>query len=174
MSPFTRSSSVKLPLRGRAAKNEAYWQEHKGIIQCPRCKNIHTKKRWYGSEEAVARTTKTTKVTITEKKTCPACTMIKNNTFEGELFIEGFPAVLTSELEHLIKNFGDRATKTDPQDRVITVEKTRKGYRVTTTENQLANKLAKKIRDAFNTVEVNFKNSAEPSEVSRVHVSFIK
>ena len=174
MSPFTQSSVVKLPLRGRAAKNEEYWREHKGIVACPRCKNLHTKKRWYVSEDKLKRTLKTSKIIVTEKKSCPACTMIKNHTFEGEVFIEGFPTEMKQELKNLINNFGERATAIDPQDRIIATETTRKGYRVTTTENQLANKLAKKIRDAFNTVEVTFRNSAEPSEVSRVHVIFTK
>lgn len=174
MSPFTRSSVVKLPLRGRAAKNEEYWREHKGIVACPRCKNLHAKKRWYVSEDKLKRTLKTSKVAATEKKVCPACTMIKNHMFEGELFIEGFPVAMKKDLKNLINNFGVRATAIDPQDRIIAVETTRKGYRVTTTENQLVNKLAKKIRDAFNTVEIAFSNSAEPSEVSRVHVVFTK
>lgn len=174
MSPFTKSSSIKLPLRNREAKNEAYWREHKGIVACPRCKNLHTKKRWYASEDTLKHALKTSTIVIAEKKICPACTMIKNHTFEGELFIEGFPTDMKKDLKNLINNFGKRATAIDPQDRIIAIETTRKGYRVTTTENQLANKLAKKIRDAFNTVEIDFKNTAEPSEVSRVHVTFVK
>lgn len=99
--------------------------------------------------------------------------MIKNHAFEGELFIENFPKDQEKNLLSLIKAFGKRATEHDPQDRIIETKKEKGAYRVTTTENQLAVRLGKKIRDAFRTIRLNISHTPEPTEVSRVIVTFI-
>ncbi len=57
---------------------------------------------------------------------CPACRMIKDRVFEGELI----------------------------------------------TENQLANKLAKKIKDAFNRVDIRIANARAPSDFNLVKIAF--
>ncbi|MBI2120733.1 MAG: hypothetical protein HYT94_03880 [Parcubacteria group bacterium] len=160
------------PQRGREDKNEAYWREHAGVTKCPKCGNVHFKKRWYASEADLAHRLKKKKLEITERKFCQACTMVKEHMFEGEVFVEGFSSKQKNELLNLIKNFGERATERDPQDRIIKIEKTEKGYRITTTENQLAGKLAKKIKDVFKKVDVRISHAPEPAEVSRVRVAF--
>lgn len=165
-------SSRKLLPRHCEMKNEEYWKERKGVVKCPNCVNVHFKKRWYASEEDLRRRLKIEKLSIAETKLCPACKMIKERAFEGEVFIEGFPERHIKELLRLVKNFGERTTQIDPQDRIIKIEETDKGYRITTTENQLADKIANKIKDAFNTVDIQFSFSAEPAEVSRIHVVF--
>jgi NMD protein affecting ribosome stability and mRNA decay len=169
---FSKPSSIKLPQRDREAQHEQYWREHKGIIKCPRCGNVHFKKRWYSSEQYLRIRLKLKKLEIAEEKFCQACKMIKQNVFEGELFIEEFPGSRKKELLRLIKNFGERAIAIDPQDRIIKIEGTQKGFRITTTENQLVDKLAKKIKDVFKSVDIHFSHSAEPAEVDRVHVTF--
>lgn len=169
---FRQTSAVKkLPPRSCEEQHEEYGREHKGVSECPECHNVHFKKRWYVSRLNLEDRLKK-KIDISRQHLCPACEMIKSHLFEGELFTEDFPAAENTDLLHLIRNFGEQATETDPQDRIISIEKTAKGYRVTTTENQLANQLAKKIKDAFNTVDVRFSHSQEPYEVDRVHVVF--
>ena len=98
--------------------------------------------------------------------------MIKNKLFEGELVIEGVPKESREELVNLINNFGAQAINKDPQDRIITIKKIAGGFRVTTTENQMATRLAKKITSTFKTMKATFSHSREPYEVSRVKVSF--
>lgn len=169
---FIKTRSVRLPPRGREAEHEEYWREHKGVTKCPMCGNVHFKKRWYVSEKDLQKRLKVEKLKIAEKKLCPACQMTEGRTFEGELFIEEFPDHLRKELLRLVRNFGKRAAELDPQDRIIKITETKQGYRVTTTENQLADKLAKKIRDTFNKVEIRFSHSPEPEEVDRIHVIF--
>lgn len=169
---FRKTSSIKLPQRDREAEYEEYWREHKGIAKCPKCSNVHFKKRWYASEEDLRRRLKIKKLSIAETKLCQACKMIKEHTFEGEIFIEESPVHHRKELLRLVRNFGERATQRDPQDRIIKIEEIDKRYRVTTTENQLAVKLAKKIRDVFKTVKIRISHSPEPAEVVRIHVTF--
>lgn len=169
---FRSIRSVKLPQRGREAQHDQYWREQKGATKCPACGNIHFKKRWYASEEDLMKSIKIAPLPITDKKLCQACTMVKDRTFEGELFIQEVPSRHREDVLKLVNNFGERATQMDPQHRIITIEDLENGYRITTTENQLATRLAKKIEDVFNTVSVRISHSAEPAEVGRVHATF--
>ena len=77
---------------------------------------------------------------------CPACEMIKNRQFEGEIIIKNIPVKIKSDLINLAKTFSKRAFERDPMDRLIDIKETKDGLRITTTENQLAVKLAKKSK----------------------------
>ncbi|MBI2086676.1 MAG: hypothetical protein HYT69_00650 [Candidatus Zambryskibacteria bacterium] len=171
---FRKPSSIKLPQRDREAQREEYGREGAGISECPDCGNVKFRKRWYRSASAVKSHLKNPplKIKVSRKERCPACTMIKERVFEGEVFIDDFLKEHRKVLLNLIKNFEKEALKRDPQDRIITLEKTQAGWRITTTENQLADRLAKKIKGAFNTVKISFSHSKEPFEVDRVHVVF--
>ena len=100
--------------------------------------------------------------------------MIKNKQYEGEVIIKNVPEKYEVELINLIVSYNERAQKRDPQDRVITVEKYKEGYRFTTTENQLAVRLAKKIQSTFgkSRVDMHVSYSAEPYEVDRALLTF--
>lgn len=170
---FTKPFSVKLPQQNRTSKHEEYGRERGGVSLCPSCGNVEYMKRWLPSLKSLRTRVRYTNIKVVREQKCPACSMIASHLFEGELIAKGFPKSKHAELINLMTNFGTRATKLDPQDRIIAIEKMRQGIRITTTENQLANRLAKKIRDSFNTVDVTFTHSQEPFEVGRVHVNFI-
>lgn len=172
---FQHKSSVKLPQRGREPQNEEYGgKAHKGALACPECHSVYYKKKWYHEEDVVVShlLRENGKVVIVKKKLCPACKMIKDHLFEGELFVENVPKQYRKEVVSLVKGFGRHAMDEDPQDRVIEVVEQGDGYRATTTENQLAVRIAKKIQEAFNTVKVKISYSPEPAEVARIHVRF--
>lgn len=170
---FSKISSIKLPRRRRENKKIDFNQDHKGAIECPRCHNVHFKKHWYVSRSKLADVLELGEAANLDKALCPACTMIKERTFEGEVFLEEFPAHFLHELLSLVRNFGLKATEMDPQSRVIEIRKIHNGYYVTTTENQLAVKLAKKVKDSFNSVEIDFSYSSEPAKVARVRVMYM-
>lgn len=165
---------ILLPQAGREAENEGFWKEHKGAVKCPTCGNVHFKKRWYASEKDLLARLKTKKLEITDKKLCRACRMAKDGLFEGEIFIEGFSPQQKTELLNLVKNYGERATRRDPQDRILKIEKipAHAGYRIITTENQLAGKLAKKIQRVFKTDKIEISHLPEPAKVERIHITF--
>ncbi len=173
---FRKPSSVKLPERDREPEHEEYGREFKGIEECPICRNVKFKKRWYHSIKEIRPKLKNPplKISSDRQELCPACGMIKNHVFEGEIFIDNFSEKERDTLLNLIKNFEKEALRRDPQDRIIQIERTKTGYRITTTENQMANRLAKKIKDAFKTAEAEFSHSQEPFEVNRVHVDFLE
>ena len=76
--------------------------------------------------------------------------MIKDGRYEGEVIIENVAEQEREEIENLITNFGETAFGRDPMDRIISIETIAKGMlRVLTTENQMAQQLAKKIKKTF-------------------------
>jgi len=103
---------------------------------------------------------------------CPACRMIKDRVFEGELIIENVPEKSFGELEKLIRAYSARAFEEDCQHRLIDLLGYEDSIVATTTENQLANKLAKKIKDAFNRVDIKITNARAPSDFNLVKIVF--
>jgi len=168
----SRNSIKKVSQRHRETKHEQYLLEHKGVTKCPECGNVHFKKRWYASVDDLKEHLKEGEISIAETKICRACDMVKNHLFEGELLLDEVPTRHRRELLQLIERFGKAATKTDPQDRIISAKETDTGYRVCTTENQLADKIAKKIKDAFPDTEIAFSRSPKPDDVTRIHITF--
>lgn len=169
-----KSGSVKIPQRSRASQNDEHTgREQKGIAQCPVCGNVQFKKKWHASLKDLQKRSENKKIVVARMKICPACTMVKNRLFEGEIMVKGVPKQYVKDLLGLLRNYGKEATERDPQDRIIAVEKTNSRYRITTTENQLANRIAKKIKEVFSTVGVHFSHSKEPYEVTRTEVIFL-
>lgn len=163
---FSSPNSVRLPTSKRVAQGEGSNHDLGGIVMCPQCHNLHHKKKWLHPDSLDL------KKQILKKKICPACTMARDKTFEGEVLIKNVPPRHSKDLLNLVNSFGERAQKRDPQDRIIEIKKNKEAYRITTTENQTAVRLSKKIRDAFRSVDLEIKHSKEPAEVSRINVNF--
>ncbi|OHA84960.1 MAG: hypothetical protein A2408_02775 [Candidatus Yonathbacteria bacterium RIFOXYC1_FULL_52_10] len=92
--------------------------------------------------------------------------------FEGELVLRNLPAAIEEEVLRLVRGFGARALRRDSQHRIIAIEHLKGVWRITTTENQLAIRLAKKIRDTFKRATLAISHSREPFEVGRVNMVF--
>ncbi len=168
---FQKGGGVKLPQRHKEAQHGEYGDAHRGITVCERCNNVLFKKEWHHSGDKLLE-----QLRIAEKGVsftlCPACRMVTDNLFEGEVLIENIPEKYESELLRLIAAYGRRAVGIDPQHRIIRTDRTKKGLRVITTENQLAVRLGKKIRDVFKKVKLHIAYSAEPAEVDQVRAVF--
>jgi NMD protein affecting ribosome stability and mRNA decay len=167
--------TIKQPPRKGVAKHEQYGKERPGIIICPDCSNVHYHKRWWDKSDPGLHKLVLVDYRKAARTLCPACKMIEEHLFEGEVVIENVPREFRTELSRLIDNVGRTATEIDPQDRIITALKSSNMWRLTTTENQLADKLAKKIRETFKQrTKVHISHSKEPYEVDRVRVLFNK
>lgn len=169
---FRKPSSVKLPQRNGESTHDQYGSKQKGIIECPRCYNVRHKERWYSSFRNLKPTLKLLPPHIAKRELCPACRMVSEHVFEGEVVVGEVPPGYRLEFLRLVRNFGERARAKDPQDRIIAIKKNPKGYHITTTENQLAIRIAKKIRDSFAAVRMKVSYSEEPYETGRVIVVF--
>ena len=150
---------------------QEFGKPDRGYRRCRVCNAIYYDKSWHREKQArLHRLLSLHKIWVA---TCPACQMIRDHEFEGKIMIENIPARFQDELCHLIKGFGARAYEQDCQHRIIAVTKEdKRAWIVTTTENQLAEKIAKKIKEVFDKVEVKTSYSRAPDDVERVRVSF--
>ena len=161
------------PQRGREAEHNQYGKALKGLTVCEVCNNVFFKKSWHHADSHPDFQVELAKKEF-HKTLCPACKMVKENMFEGEIIIEHTPEKIEEELINLISGYCERAMKHDPQHRLIKIEKKPGGWlRITTTEDQLAGKLAEKIKDTFHKADVKISYSAEPQEVCRAKVVFL-
>lgn len=167
--PFnTNQRKVKLPKSQH--EFEEFGGGKKGLVFCPDCRAAYYKKSWHHSEVDLKSAKENMQVTFVR---CPACQMVKNHQYEGKIVIKNAPANLREELMNLIRGFGERAYHRDPMDRVIEAKKEGKDIVVTTTENQLANKLAKKIQSTYNNVKAKTSFMKEPSDTALAIVEFL-
>lgn len=140
-----------------------------GLVICEKCDAVYYKKFWHRN----LRNYKDLKENLPVKfSLCPACEMIKNRQFEGEIIIKNIPIKIKSDLINLAKTFAARAYQRDPMDRLIAIKENEEGLRITTTENQLAVKLAKKIKETFKKAELKITYSPEPSDVVYIRLVF--
>lgn len=153
-------------------EDQEFGPAQKDYRQCEKCRAIYHEKSWYHSNHinAASLASSRHKFWVTR---CPACKMIDDHQYEGVVVIENIPKKYQGELYRLVRGFGSRAYKKDCQHRVIAINKEEKGkWMVTTTENQLAAKLGKKIKEVFDKAHVKISFSEEPDDVERVLVEF--
>lgn len=142
-----------------------------GLLLCKECNAAYYKKSWHRN----LRNFKNLREDLPVKfSLCPACKMIRNKQFEGEIVISGVPADVEDNLIHLVELFGRRAEQKDNQHRIISIQKNRAELVITTTENQLAVKIAKKIRDTFKKVNIKTSYSPRPSDAAYIKLEFRK
>lgn len=160
------------PLGKRANAHDEFGKAEKKLVICTRCHQARIGKKWRAASSLLAKQLTAHKEGV-HFVMCPACTMITKKLYEGEIVIHGVPAARETELMHMIASFGARAQEIDPQDRIIAIEHTKKGeLRITTTENQLAQKIAKKIKSSFKKTTMHIGHSKEPFEFMSVQMQF--
>jgi NMD protein affecting ribosome stability and mRNA decay len=140
-----------------------------GLIFCKECEAVYYKKSWHHNLKDYKKLKENLPVKFS---LCPACQMIKNRQFEGEIIVKNIPGKIKNDLINLAKTFCRRAFEVDPMDRLIAVKEAKEGLRITTTENQLAVRLAKKIKQTFKKVEMKISYSPAPSDVVYIVVEF--
>ena len=98
--------------------------------------------------------------------------MIKERLFEGKILLKNVPKKEEREILNFVSAYGQRAWDRDPMHRVIAAKKTSEGIVVTTTENQLANKMARKLAQVFNKVTKEISFSPGPSDIVYITITF--
>lgn len=140
-----------------------------GIEMCKYCGAVYYKKGW---QRALKNHGKILAKFPIKKVICPADKMIQNKQFEGEIIIKNIPEKIKNELINLAKDFGERAFQRNNQHRIInikiprgSVSSQRSSAVITTTENQMALQLAKKIKNTFKKASLKISYSPAPSDV---------
>lgn len=145
----------------------------KGLVICEKCNIFYFKKSWHHNADTFIAKSENKDLAV-KFTTCPACQMIKNRQYEGEVIIRNVPIKFKNELLNLVNAYCDRAFLKDPLDRLAGISFVGEDISVKVTENQLANKLAKKIKDAFNKVKTKTFFQKSPGDVARVTVEFLE
>jgi NMD protein affecting ribosome stability and mRNA decay len=172
MPKYMKSSVRQQPEVRKEATHDEAGKAEKKLVICTRCHEARIGKKWRSAASLLAKNLTAHKEGV-HFTLCPACTMITKKLYEGEIVIGGVSPEREAELLHMIASFGARAQEIDPQDRIIAIEHTKKGeLRITTTENQLAQKIAKKIKSSFKKTTMHIGYSSEPYQVTRIQMQF--
>ncbi len=164
---FGRKHEVS-PQRSRHEGQE--FSSHKGIVVCNDCGAAYFKKRWvHGLEEVKNKDNKDEPVSFS---ICPACAMIKNKQYEGRITIKNLPEKHAKDLEDIVRGFSKRAFERDAMHRLIEVKKEGVNWVITTTENEMANKLAHHIKESLRAVKSRTHFAPEPSDVAEIIIEF--
>lgn len=148
-----------------------------GVVLCKTCGAAYHKKSWrHGMEKfnkAETESISSGKKDVPVKfALCPACQMIKNRQYEGRITIKNLPAASEKSLRELVEGFGKRAYEQDPMHRLIEIKKDGANWVITTTENEMANKLAHKIKTTFSHVKSRTHFAGDPSDVAEIKIEF--
>lgn len=127
-------------------RSDAFGKADDKTRVCKTCGARFMKKHWVHSADTKKTSGKDAKIAFTE---CPACRMKHDHTFEGEILMRSFEKTQKKEILRLIKNIGERAYLRDPMDRILETEDLGERMRITTSENQLALRMGKKIKSVF-------------------------
>lgn len=142
----------------------------KDVLLCPKCGAVYWNKSWHNDFHKY----KDKSDFNIKEEVCPACQMIQENRFEGEIRISDIPDQYKEDLKNMVDNMDQTAQEKDPLDRVIDIEDQSSQMRITTTENQLAVQIAKKINKAFPVADLDINYSDSRSKLARVKVVFKK
>jgi len=156
------------PRRQKQKKEEQEFSPGKiDILVCEKCNSFYWYKSWHAYLKDYPKLKETKRIKFV---LCPACQMIKDKKYEGEIILENIPETFKKDIKILAENFGKRAMIEDPMDRIISIKEekvkrvtskrkrgatSRKDFKnllniqILTTENQLAQRLAKKINETF-------------------------
>ena len=142
---------------------------YKGLVLCKNCNAAYFKKSWHHNLRNYQDERRDHQIKFL---LCPACKMIENKQFEGEITICNAPVNIQESLINLVETFCHRAYRKDSQHRLIGVKKVKNDIIIITTENQLAKQLARKIQSTFKTAKMKISYSPAPGDVIYITLTF--
>lgn len=151
----------------KAEKGPRYKAEYDDVAVCKECNAIYFKKAWHASAADIAEeyNDKPTSFTV-----CPADEMKQKGLFEGEVRVSGASDLQREEIRNLIENYDEEARRRNTLHRVLEIKEEQGDIIATTSEDQMAAKIARKIEDAFHAASTHVAHSEEPYKVTRAHV----
>ena len=142
------------------------------FIFCPYGEAVYFRKSWHHTRKFFTNPPDFKKEKDIRFRECPAHEMLKNKQYEGEVVVRNVPVAHQKELVGLVKNMGARAERRDILDRILNLKVKGRDVRVITSENQLAQKIANKIGEAFKK-KIDIKIShAKEEDTMRIRLDF--
>lgn len=126
----------------REARHDSYQPKRKLLSPrvCPDCKALFQDGRWHWAEAPGA----------TIKKICPACKRIRDDFPAGYVTLKGgFLATHRDEVLNLVHHHEAREKREHPLQRIMKVEETGEGIRITTTDIHLARGIGDALHHAY-------------------------
>jgi hypothetical protein len=115
-----------------------------GPLRCERCNAVYENKTWRTRRASTA-----VPVGVTWTL-CPACSQQAQGEYFGRVSI---PAQLPEDMEIAVRrrvwNVERRARHTQPERRLVGMERTRQGLEILTTSQKLAHRIARELEKAF-------------------------
>ena len=116
------------------------------IVFCSECGIVYYDKSWHHNLRNKKNIERAKRVSF---ELCPACQMAKHNQYEGEIRISGAPIAGKKEIIRLAEALGQKARERDPLDRILKIKSSGADIFVYVSENQMAQRLAKKIHEVY-------------------------
>lgn len=125
---------------------EEFGPGKKDLIFCPKGDAIYYYKSWHHNlkDYKFLKENKNVRFAL-----CPFHQMEKNRVWEGEIRIKNLSEEKLGQVLALAKNFAHRAYLKDPMHRIIKIKKEKDNLYIFISENQLTERLAKKISESF-------------------------
>lgn len=118
-----------------------------GTAVCKKCNAVFKNKRWYMNEDL---SKKRVSLKSTGKVLCPACRKVKDKFPGGIVKLKGdFLFEHEREILNLIKNEEQKARGFNPLERIMSIDRTDRGFEITTTNEKLAQRIGKSIQKAY-------------------------
>jgi len=138
------------------------------LRECGNCSSVYFDGHWHQLRSKSVKNELRKKTVLLESE-CEACRLEREAHGPvgavGEVRIGAVPARHVLDVMRTIRNVGKTALKRDQEERIIAIEESGQGFRVTTTQNQLAVRIGKKLDSAFKGGQLAVKYSAEDSPV---------
>lgn len=127
-------------------ETEEFGPGQQNIVICGDCGIAYYGKAWHHNLRNYKNVERAKRVAF---KLCPACMMAKNKQYEGEIRISDLPKNKVNEITGLVRVLARKAYELDPLDRILRTKYSGNTLSVQMSENQLAQRLAKKLKDTM-------------------------
>jgi NMD protein affecting ribosome stability and mRNA decay len=112
---------------------------------CERCGAVFTKRTWRQGRKPSAAWLAEATWTV-----CPACTQTAGGEYCGKVLVQGtFVPENEAAIRRRILNVATRAQVTQPERRLVAVDRTKDGLEVLTTSQKLAHRVTRELTKAF-------------------------
>jgi len=112
---------------------------------CERCGAVYAAKTWRAGD----RTAKTP-ISGVRWTVCPACRQVAEGEYFGRVVIRGeFAAAHEEELRTRVQGVAARAAYTQPERRIVSMDRTEDGLEVLTTSQKLAHRIVRSLMKGF-------------------------
>ena len=116
------------------------------IIFCPEGDEVYYYKSWHHNLRRYPYLKETKPIHF---KLCPFHQMKKNRQWEGEIRISGAPDKEQDRILRTAEGVSDEAYRRDPMDRILNMKISKTEIIIYTSENQLAQKITRKVAASF-------------------------